>query len=710
LRIPDVSDMDALSAALAYAQAGWYVLPVKKGSKHPGSVVGNRWHLLSSCEPDVIVSWFAGTDHGVALHLGRSGAVAFDVDDAVRMPEVLARAIVVANPPRQSTRAGDASRAHYVFAQCVGRMIGNGGGALGTAWGEVRGRNGVIVVEPSLHLEHASGGRYEWTQVGALPTLPPQLAEALPESTVAVDAATDAEVLGFLNEQTASTRPELLEIWCHLFLEEVESGGSRHQAMVSKAVGALKEAAAGLLDARTVAGRLESLFLSAVGQPPRSDRQGRARVGPVARSEWAGILSWAVAQATAADPGETLARVAEKVPAGGQVVQGPAENVARPIALEEAHSVFVRWLGADYDLDVLDAVLVAAAVERLDGDPAWLLVVSGSGAAKTETVAALAAAGACVTSTIASEGALLSGTSRRGEGRPGTGGLLRKLGASGVLVIKDVTSILSMHRDVRASVLAALREVYDGRWERNVGSEGGQSLTWTGRLVVIGAVTTAWDRAHEVVSSMGDRFVLIRFDSSRGRVESGRRAIANTGQEETMRAELGRAAAGALAGVNRNANLSPTDAETTTILALADIVTRSRTGVEHDYRGEVIDAHAPEMPTRFAKQLTQILRGGIALGMERAGAMELVRRCALDSIPPLRLAVLRDVAAHPNSKAFEVRSRVDKPRTTVTRTLEDLHMLGMLTLREAQEGERDVAGYSVPDGVDMRILVTEKSP
>ena len=106
LRIPDVSDMDALSAALAYAQAGWYVLPVKKGSKHPGSVVGNRWHLLSSCEPDVIVSWFAGTDHGVALHLGRSGAVAFHVDDAMRMPEVLARAIVLANPPRQSTRRG----------------------------------------------------------------------------------------------------------------------------------------------------------------------------------------------------------------------------------------------------------------------------------------------------------------------------------------------------------------------------------------------------------------------------------------------------------------------------------------------------------------------------------------------------------------------------------------------------------------------------
>jgi hypothetical protein len=38
----------------------------------------------------------------------------------------------------------------------------------------------------------------------------------------------------------------------------------------------------------------------------------------------------------------------------------------------------------------------------------------------------------------------------------------------GVLVIKDVTSIISANRDLRATVLAALREVYDGRWSRNM--------------------------------------------------------------------------------------------------------------------------------------------------------------------------------------------------------------------------------------------------
>jgi len=161
-------------------------------------------------------------------------------------------------------------------------------------------------------------------------------------------------------------------------------------------------------------------------------------------------------------------------------------------------------------------VLAAGAAERLPGDPLWLLLVSGPGNAKTETVQALTGAGALVTSTITSEGALLSGSARRDKAKDATGGLLRRMGDGGLLVVKDVTSILSMNRDTRAGVLAALREVHDGRWERNVGTDGGRTLSWTGRIVVVGAVTTVWDRAHDVVASMGDRFVIVRMDSTTG--------------------------------------------------------------------------------------------------------------------------------------------------------------------------------------------------
>jgi hypothetical protein len=107
-----------------------------------------------------------------------------------------------------------------------------------------------------------------------------------------------------------------------------------------------------------------------------------------------------------------------------------------------------------------------------------------------------------------------------------------------VVDIKDLTSILSMNRDIRARVLAALREVFDGSWFREVGSDGGQTITWRGRITVVGAVTTAWDTAHAVIASMGDRFVLVRIDSTTARLSAGRKAINNTGDETKMRSDL----------------------------------------------------------------------------------------------------------------------------------------------------------------------------
>src|SRR5262249_46514278 len=121
----------------------------------------------------------------------------------------------------------------------------------------------------------------------------------------------------------------------------------------------------------------------------------------------------------------------------------------------------------------------------------------------------------------------------------------------------------------------------------------------------------------------------------------------------------------------------------------ADIVTLARTGVETDYRGDVIDAHAPEMPTRFAKQLTQIMRGAIAIGMSRADARTLALRCARDSVPQLRLAVLLDLKENEDSSVREVCGRLQKPWRTINRALEALHVLGLIVSREVDLDEDD---------------------
>jgi len=704
LHIPELpAGVDVLTAALQYVAAGFYVGPAARGTKHPGSILGAGWQDRTSRDPEVIVSLFAGTDHGLFLHCGRSGAVVLDVDHPDLLPEVLADALREHPTPMQTTRTGDADRGHYLYAMPPGRLLGNAVGKLGGAWGDVRGGNGVIVVAPSVHRDAADGGLYAWQRTGGLAPLPESIAVLLSDAEASTAPATPERLRIFADTYTADLDRRPLAAWCNRFEKITAGGASRHESMKDLLPGAFEEVLAGLYPARLACERLAAVFTTAAVRQGTGEHQGTARTEREAFAEWLSMARWALARAESSDPTTVLARVQKVFP--DLAAPTPPRAPATPCDLDTLYAVFVRWLGKDYDLSVLDAVLCAAAVAQLEGDPAWLLVVSGSGAAKTETVAPLAAAGAHVTSTISSEGALLSGTSRKERSKDATGGLLRKIGDTGVLVIKDVTSVLSMNRDARGAVLAALREVYDGRWERNLGSDGGQSLTWTGRLVAIGAVTTAWDRAHEVIASMGDRFVLIRMDSTTGRAASGRQAIANTGDETIMRAELGDAAAGVLAGVDTTVDLTLTTEESELILALADIVTLGRTGVEHDYRGDVIDAHAPEMPTRFAKQLTQLLRGGLALGMDREHLLRIVARCAADSMPPLRLAALVDLLDHPHSTTAAVRKSIDKPRATVDRTLQALHMLGLLACDE-EEGStgRTVWRYSLGAEVDSVAL------
>jgi hypothetical protein len=389
----------------------------------------------------------------------------------------------------------------------------------------------------------------------------------------------------------------------------------------------------------------------------------------------------------------------------------PAIELIAPCSLDQCHKIFQKWLGKRYDLDAIDAVMCVAAVEKLSGDPVWLMVISGSGNAKTETVQATSKIGAHIVSTISSPAALLSASPRKQRVKGATGGLLREIGERGLLVIKDVTSILSQERNVRTEVLAALRELHDGRWARSVGVDGGRTLKWNGRLIVIGACTTAWDQAHAVVAEMGDRFIYIRPDSNsdNDRLESGTHALDNVGHETVMRQELAAAVAGVLQGVKATAcDISKKDKKL--ILEISNLLTRTRTAIERDYRGNVIDAHDAEMPTRFAKQLIQIMRGGLAIGMKRKAALKLILRCAWDSVPKLRLQLLRDVAAHPDSTSSNIRRRLQKPRFTVEQTLQALHILGLMTCREQEvvRGTRTewIRHYSLAQRVDRSLLLS----
>jgi hypothetical protein len=302
LSVPPIANDDMLTAALKYAEPGWYGLPVRAGAgKNPGSVVGKGWQHQSSRDPQQLAAWFAGTDYLLALHVGRSGAVVFDVDDPDRIPDQLAAYLHgPLCPPHQSSRPDQPGRGHFVFRQPPGRMIGNSTGRLGKGWGEVRGKNGVIIVAPSRHARDADGARYEWLQTGEVPSLPDELAELLPDAGESTDAATDEEVRRFIATHNSARHPGKLQGPLNKFAADVAAGASRHESFVRVACWAMREVVAGDYTAAAAVAQLQAAFVAAMA----TSRDGIERVldAASAQAEADSVIAWAIAQAEMESP------------------------------------------------------------------------------------------------------------------------------------------------------------------------------------------------------------------------------------------------------------------------------------------------------------------------------------------------------------------------------------------------------------------------
>lgn len=152
--------------------------------------------------------------------------------------------------------------------------------------------------------------------MGALtvPALPDLLADALPDGLEAVDAATDQAVSAFLaRDYSTATRDDLGHVHVRSLEQKIEAGSSRHETAVGAVVGLLKDAHAGLIDPDAYLDALEQIFLAAVTKAGHGE-QGETRTHAEARTEWRGIVSWAVAQAEVSDPDAHRTRVAELFP------------------------------------------------------------------------------------------------------------------------------------------------------------------------------------------------------------------------------------------------------------------------------------------------------------------------------------------------------------------------------------------------------------
>jgi hypothetical protein len=375
---------------------------------------------------------------------------------------------------------------------------------------------------------------------------------------------------------------------------------------------------------------------------------------------------------------------------GADAVRARHDAAHKRHTIGETLAVFNKWLVLPNETPIL-AVLGAVAANLLPGDPVWLGLIGPPSSAKTEILSSTAMLPYVVPAATLTPAALLSGTPRKQHHVGAKGGLLRQIGEFGILALRDFGSILSMRAEAKAEILAALREIFDGAWTRHLGTEGGTSLSWKGKLGLLFCATGVIDSHYGVIGAMGDRFLLARLaPAQEGQFKRAlQHAGSATGQ---MREELAESVARLFA--QRRAEPQPiSDAETEEIDQIASLVVRLRGAVERDRNSREIEAvYGAEGTARIGLILDRLLAGLDTLGVERNTALGVVKSVAMDSVPPLRRRAyeyLTPGEGRIEADTSTIAKALGLPTNTVRRGLEDLAAYGLVERSSQGQGKAD---------------------
>lgn len=319
------------------------------------------------------------------------------------------------------------------------------------------------------------------------------------------------------------------------------------------------------------------------------------------------------------------------------------------------------------DIQAARALFAAIAAHRLKEAAVWPMLVAPSGSLKTELLESLDGLPGIHFVDQITPKTFLSGQIEDPKKKPNqtSPSLLHRIG-SGILVYPDFSTVLSMSRDNRGSVLADMRRIYDGHLRKEYGTADRMGeREWRGRITFAVAATPHIDTYYAVFQTLGERFVMIRWGRPGG-VEAALSAM-NQNQTEA-RALLKAAVHRMFSGLPRVEPTLSNDAQLQ-VAALAEFAVRARTHIPRGYSKEIIYVPEAEAPTRLGQQLAQLAKGSALLGLRNIVTVEdldLVRRVAFDCIPASRRKVLDAMRFHQDL------SRIGLPASTLKCAIEEL--------------------------------------
>lgn len=332
------------------------------------------------------------------------------------------------------------------------------------------------------------------------------------------------------------------------------------------------------------------------------------------------------------------------------------------------------------DTASLDVCLSTVATSSEPGDPLWCFVVGPPSSSKTENLRPLKnqELPTYFLSSLTNH-ALVSGLK---DGKS----LLSELNKR-TLVIKDFTTVLEMSRDKRDEILSDLRDAYDGTYAKSFGTVG--TLSFDSHFNFLAAVTNVIEKYYTVMSVLGQRFLLVRVSPPSEDFE--------TDGIEDIRSKFASFVQEALLNCQKDPLPECPKDFIHEIKGYASEIAILRTHVWRDgYRKDVTALPEPEGPMRLTNQLLKLARGLAKVrGRGEVGKEEirLARRVARDTIPSIRLHVLKEVIRGNNTTAG-LSDSLGLSRPTVERYLEDLTLLEIL---DVDTSEKPHQYYSARD-------------
>src|SRR3990167_5877533 len=349
-------------------------------------------------------------------------------------------------------------------------------------------------------------------------------------------------------------------------------------------------------------------------------------------------------------------------------------NKLDAIDFPEIEKKIKEWMVVD-DPYIIRLICAVVLTNSFSDKGIWMMLIAPSGGGKSALLSGLSFLEEIYEISSLTPQTLLSGMPGRSEAS-----LLPRISGK-VMIFKDWTTIMSLHKDAQMEIISQLREIWDGKLVKVFGN--GKTMRWEGKVSLLCASTQMVDLFQQRFTSLGERFLNYRIIMPEGK-DAGRRALRNRARQNEMEWEIQKAffaffkwikeqKSSALPALSEDINQS--------LIDLAELVVKARSGVirEYSYRQEIVFVPAAELPTRILQQLAGLTAASMILngGVLKDEDLKMTFKTALDSIPQTNYMVLHQLAQGVNQTTKEIAIALGYPTSPIHRYLENLSMHGL---------------------------------